>query len=63
MSTYDSRLAKVEKERDALREQVRAMRSLVHLLDSLLVDLDCMCIPPLDKAEYRANIRAALEQT
>lgn len=37
-----------------------ALRSLVHLLDALMVDLDCECIPPLDKAEYRAAIRAAL---
>ncbi len=46
-----------------LRERVKVLRSLVLLLDSLLVDLDCACIPPGDKAEYRASIKAALKGT
>ncbi len=50
---FTNKVDELERERDALR-------SLVLLLDSLLVDLDCGCIPAADRAEYRAAIKAAL---
>lgn len=40
-----------------------ALRSLALAFDALLVDLTCECVPSADKDEYRAAIRAALEQT